>query len=92
MASQVKKRTGTVVVAGTELASRTRSTTSRVAHMATDLGKATMNVTKGAVKGTGKAAGKAVKGTSRGARGVLGGLRMRRNDSDDDESYSDSDY
>lgn len=98
LASQVKKGTGTVVVAGGELANRTRNTTQMVAQGAIGLTKNTVigtaqltqnvakgavGATKGAVKGTGKVAGKAVKGT----RGIFGKKRRGQYDDDSDDEY-----
>jgi len=97
LASQVKKGTGTVVVAGGELAKRTQKITAGTvtgavglaggavmgtAHLTTTVAKGAVGVTKGAVKGT-------VKGAAKGAKGVLNiGKRGNKYDyDDDDDSY-----
>jgi hypothetical protein len=96
LASQVKKGTGTVVVAGGELAKRTQKITAGTvtgavglaggavmgtAHLTTTVAKGAVGVTKGAVKGT-------VKGAAKGAKGMLNiGKRGNKYDYDDDDSY-----
>lgn len=95
LASQVKKGTGTVVVAGGELAKRTQKITTHTvsgavglaggavmgtAQLTTTVAKGAVGVTKGAVKGT-------VKGAAKGAKGMLNIGKRNKYDYDDDESY-----
>ena len=76
VAAKIKKGTGTVVVAGSELVNKTRITTVGAV-------KGTVDLTASAVKGTAKVTKSAVKGT-----GGLLGLRRRKKDQFDYDNHS----